>query len=212
MAPGTYPSYGDRYADILDHIRKKHPSERYTALNLQPLGLTPYPIYGTAYKGDLGVKTYSAKIHGVSGASRVSTLPRVRTGPAVNPPRAPTFSPAIPAPRYLSGLGNAGPVISRLPSRKRPTRTPSPTLTPAPRRPRIILGSPNVDESSGDSESEDEFPPLVTLFNKDSTIEPGSRDEPGRGPSLSSGSSSIVDSEFDPSARPDLDSDIVPDS
>lgn len=73
------PTCHNRYVDILDHIRKKHSTQSYTVLQLQPLGLTPCPTCGTACRGHLGVKTHGARIHGIIGASRISTPRRIRT-------------------------------------------------------------------------------------------------------------------------------------
>jgi hypothetical protein len=146
------PTCPGSYADPLDHIRKKHPNEAYTALQLQPLGLEPCPHCGTACKGSLGVKAHSAKIHGVQGSSRTSTLPRTRSQPT-QPPRATTFSPTLspralatptflalsqPAPRALgqSRWAVRTALLNQASTtRKRPARTPSPSIA----RPRARL-------------------------------------------------------------------------
>jgi len=96
----TCPTCTNRYADILDHIRKKHPDATYSALELQPLGLTPCPTCATACKGEHGVKTHSSKVHGAIGSSRVSTLPRTYT--------------TTPA---LAALPSSGPRTTPLPPR-----------------------------------------------------------------------------------------------
>jgi len=149
MAPYTCPTCLNDYVDILDHIRKKHPEEPYTALQLQPLGLTPCPICHTACRGEHGVKTHSAKIHGTIGTSRVSTLHRVRT---YIPQIAAAFSPAIgsvprlpqpprhpiarnsPIHRPESPRGNA--------AGKRPARSPSPGTQRPPLRQRLAVVIP----------------------------------------------------------------------
>ncbi|XMA08904.1 hypothetical protein WAI453_001695 [Rhynchosporium graminicola] len=80
------PICQNEYSDILDHIRKKHATEAYSALQLQPIGLTPCPICSTAYRGAHGVKTHSAKVHGIIGNSKVSTQHRIHTsGPSIAP-------------------------------------------------------------------------------------------------------------------------------
>ncbi|XMA16108.1 hypothetical protein WAI453_008899 [Rhynchosporium graminicola] len=78
------PTCQNEYSDILDHIRKKHATEAYSALQLQPIGLTPCPICSTACRGAHGVKTHSAKVHGIIGNSKVSTQHRIHTsGPLI---------------------------------------------------------------------------------------------------------------------------------
>ncbi|XMA12782.1 hypothetical protein WAI453_005573 [Rhynchosporium graminicola] len=80
------PTCQNEYSDILDHIRKKHATEAYSALQLQPIGLTPCPICSTACRGAHGVKTHSAKVHGIIGNSKVSTQHRIHTtGPLIAP-------------------------------------------------------------------------------------------------------------------------------
>ncbi|XMA18830.1 hypothetical protein WAI453_011621 [Rhynchosporium graminicola] len=80
------PICQNEYSDILDHIRKKHATEAYSALQLQPIGLTPCPICSTACRGAHGVKTHSAKVHGIIGNSKVSTQHRIHTsGPSIAP-------------------------------------------------------------------------------------------------------------------------------
>ncbi|XMA10241.1 hypothetical protein WAI453_003032 [Rhynchosporium graminicola] len=80
------PTCQNEYSDILDHIRKKHATEAYSALQLQPIGLTPCPICSTACRGAHGVKTHSAKVHGIIGNSKVSTQHRIHTsGPSIAP-------------------------------------------------------------------------------------------------------------------------------
>ncbi|XMA16790.1 hypothetical protein WAI453_009581 [Rhynchosporium graminicola] len=80
------PTCRNEYSDILDHIRKKHATEAYSALQLQPIGLTPCPICSTACRGAHGVKTHSAKVHGIIGNSKVSTQHRIHTtGPLIAP-------------------------------------------------------------------------------------------------------------------------------
>ncbi|KAH9210658.1 hypothetical protein DL95DRAFT_465671 [Leptodontidium sp. 2 PMI_412] len=75
------PTCKNNYSDILDHIRKKHPTDTYTTLQLQPIGLTPCPTCAIACKGAHGVKTHSAKIHGITGNSKISTQHRIHTAP-----------------------------------------------------------------------------------------------------------------------------------
>ena len=99
MAPFTCPTCAGTYQDPLDHLRKKHPTTAYTALQLQPLGLTPCPICGIACKGAHGIKTHSAKIHGTLGASRIPALrARDPPGDSPGPTRSWTFSPDLPPP------------------------------------------------------------------------------------------------------------------
>ena len=86
--PYKCPTCLGEYRDILDHIRKNHPHEAYTDLTLQPLGLSSCPDCGTACRGQHGIKTHGAKVHGTIGTSRTSTLPRRRTGTSVAPIRA----------------------------------------------------------------------------------------------------------------------------
>nr|AFI41156.1 reverse transcriptase [Pyricularia oryzae]AFI41157.1 reverse transcriptase [Pyricularia oryzae]AFI41158.1 reverse transcriptase [Pyricularia oryzae] len=121
------PTCNGVYADYNDHIRKKHPDERYTALQLQPLGLTPCPICKTACKNDLGVKTHLSKIHKISGASKISTQPRIRTENTDNTNSVPTssFNPVLPEIQTLTpGLNNSRWADN---PRKRRADTPSPT-------------------------------------------------------------------------------------
>jgi hypothetical protein len=114
------PSCKELYADILEHIRKKHPSEAYTDLQLQPLGLTSCPICATACRGTHGVKTHSAKIHGTIGTSSISTLPRAR----------------LPTPSLFDITSPRTPRASL--SRKRQARSPSPGLQRPQTRPRLV--------------------------------------------------------------------------
>ena len=134
MAPdlGLYscPTCQNKYADPLDHIRKKHPQESYTPLQLQAIGLVACPICGTACSSEHGVKTHSAKIHGTRGTSRVSTLPRVHI-------------PAPSAPRFTPDLGHHLPQLPRPKTpppirRKRQAESLSPTIQPLRQRPRPI--------------------------------------------------------------------------
>ncbi|KAH6658769.1 hypothetical protein F5X68DRAFT_178868, partial [Plectosphaerella plurivora] len=117
MAP--CPSCKGEYVDLLDHIRKKHPQDSYTALQLQPAGLTPCPTCGTACKGDLGVRTHAAKIHGIPGSSRRkgktpspgNSPPRrrrrpIEDSPSPSPPprRSESTLPPPTSPRGLGGV------------------------------------------------------------------------------------------------------------
>ncbi|KAK0103208.1 hypothetical protein ONS95_004088 [Cadophora gregata] len=84
--PFECPACKNEYIDILDHIRKKHPTDSFTELQLQPIGLVPCPTCATACKGAHGIKTHSAKIHGITGSSRVSTQHRIHTTPSASAP------------------------------------------------------------------------------------------------------------------------------
>ena len=84
--PFECPSCKNEYIDILDHIRKKHPIDSLTELQLQPIGLVPCPTCATACKGAHGVKTHSAKIHGIIGNSRISTQHRIHNTPSSSAP------------------------------------------------------------------------------------------------------------------------------
>ena len=141
------PSCKGKYTDILEHIRKKHPTDAYTALQLQPLGLTPCPICATACKGTHGAKTHSAKVHGVVGNSKTSTLPRIHT----QPPRASTFDPEIDSttptlPRIhtqpprastfdpeIDSTNTPYPILLSRANKRRPQTSQSP-ITPLPQR------------------------------------------------------------------------------
>jgi hypothetical protein len=187
MSTFQCPTCTNEYVDILDHIRKKHPTEPYTALELQPLGLTPCPICSTACKGEHGIKTHSAKIHGTIGSSRVSTLPRARIQAPQSPllpPRIATFSPRLQntsrfrptpsAPQPSSSteepLGWTSATISRALEgfqRKRPARTPSPGIERHPTRQRIAPPSLHfnangdlvpIDSAPGDPITSTEIP------------------------------------------------------
>ncbi|EEU33341.1 uncharacterized protein NECHADRAFT_88874 [Fusarium vanettenii 77-13-4] len=69
------PTCKGSYRDLLEHIRKKHPAETYTDRQLQPLGLVSCPYCGTACRGSHGIKTHSAKIHGIEGRKRLARTP-----------------------------------------------------------------------------------------------------------------------------------------
>src|SRR5687767_11746013 len=100
MATHQCPSCKASYKDILDHIRKKHPTTPFTTLQLQPVGLVPCPECGTACRSAHGAAAHMAKIHGITGAHRISTGLRIRTQPpgsATPAPRANTFSPDLQA-------------------------------------------------------------------------------------------------------------------
>ncbi|PVH67462.1 hypothetical protein DL98DRAFT_642167, partial [Cadophora sp. DSE1049] len=85
--PFECPSCKNEYIDILDHIRKKHPTNLYTKLQLQPIGLIPCPTCATACKGAHGVKTHSAKIHGIIGNSKpTAKRPAKSPSPGVERP------------------------------------------------------------------------------------------------------------------------------
>jgi hypothetical protein len=73
------PTCNQRYKDIQDHIRKRHPSAQYTRLQLQPLGLTPCDICHAAFKNTDGVKAHKAKVHQTPGTSTISTPRRTHT-------------------------------------------------------------------------------------------------------------------------------------
>jgi hypothetical protein len=92
---GPCPSCFTVYKDILDHIRKKHPTDQYTVLQLQPFGLLPCPTCFTACKGTHGIRTHQAKIHGISGTSTLSTPTRQHTAPPASTNRKrPASSPS----------------------------------------------------------------------------------------------------------------------
>ncbi|WKT49456.1 hypothetical protein QSH57_014386 [Fusarium oxysporum f. sp. vasinfectum] len=100
------------YKDILEHIRKKHPTEAYTDQQLQPLNLARCPHCSTACQGAQGIKAHSAKIHRIRGTSNISTLPRIRTYPATRAQYQP----------HPSTIALAKELAAR---RKRPAKTPS---------------------------------------------------------------------------------------
>ena len=173
MSSYPCPTCSGNYVDILDHIRKKHPQDAYTAIQLQPLGLTPCPTCATACKGEHGIRTHSAKIHGETGSSRVSTLPRNRTQ-LPPPPRAATFSPMLPNAPTLPQATNNGLGASRWATtqptsplstqRKRTANTPSPRTQRTATRQKIThiaIEDTSEDEASSDSES---LPSLSTLI------------------------------------------------
>ena len=152
MAQFECPTCTNEYVDILDHIRKKHPTEAYTELQLQPLGLTPCPHCKTACKGAHGIKTHSAKIHGTIGSSRVSTLPRHRTQvPYIPqnsspPPQIASFSPRLQNTSRFRPTASVPVTLQWTSSpeeeplqRKRHARTPSPGLERNPLRQRLVL-------------------------------------------------------------------------
>jgi uncharacterized C2H2 Zn-finger protein len=85
MASLACPSCNGLYKDILDHIRKKHPADQYTDQQLLPLGLVACPTCQTACRGQHGIHTHQAKIHGIQGNSRISTLPRPQLATPTNP-------------------------------------------------------------------------------------------------------------------------------
>lgn len=72
MVPCNMPN---RYADLSDHIRKRHPDESYSNLQLQPASLVACAICGTSCNDAHGIKTHAAKIRRVSGKSnRLNSL------------------------------------------------------------------------------------------------------------------------------------------
>jgi hypothetical protein len=133
------PTCQGGYRDLLEHIRKKHPTEPYTKQQLQPLGLACCPICYTACQGTHGVKTHCAKIHGIKGTARVSTQPRARdrrsSGPQSpirdlsSPPSSPSPAPRSPVgPRAYRGLLGKRLARSPSPPSQRPLRRIRPTL------------------------------------------------------------------------------------
>ncbi|KAL7916996.1 hypothetical protein ACQKWADRAFT_307897 [Trichoderma austrokoningii] len=63
------PSCLKPYGNMLEHIRKVHPTYGFSAAQLRPFSLIPCPICGTACKSSHGVSTHKQKAHGVVGAS-----------------------------------------------------------------------------------------------------------------------------------------------
>ena len=131
--PDLCPSCGLSYKDMLEHIRKKHPFDAYSDLQLQPFGLVSCPTCRTACRGAHGIKTHSAKVHGLAGASAISTLPRAASATtstansgsiAPHTPR-PSQQPRPPDPRINRG-------------QKRPAATPSPPTQRPRARPRTL--------------------------------------------------------------------------
>lgn len=142
MPSQACPSCSGCYRDMLDHIRKKHPSEPFTALQLQPFGLVDCPTCHTACKGTHGIRVHQSRVHGIEGTSRVSTLPRLRDVPA--PSAAPaqlTASNPFLARRQQPPPANRG--------RKRAANTPSPATQRPPLRPRAASSS-SLDSDSND--------------------------------------------------------------
>ena len=139
------PTCKGSYRDLLEHIRKKHPSKAYTNRQLQLLGLVSCPIYYTACLGTYGIKTHSAKIHGVKGTAHTSTQPRVRTivaSRASSPAKDPSSPPYSPpsSPPSSSNRSSIGPIAYKSSlQRKRPARSPSPQLQRPLRRLRPTL-------------------------------------------------------------------------
>ncbi|KAH9203081.1 hypothetical protein DL95DRAFT_322113 [Leptodontidium sp. 2 PMI_412] len=107
------PTCKNNYSDILDHIRKKHPTDTYTTLQLQPIGLTPCPTCATACKGAHGVKTHSAKIHGITGNSKISTQHRIHTAP-------PASASSIPLDPEIAFLQLLAPFRASAPTTRAP--------------------------------------------------------------------------------------------
>ncbi|KAJ3496972.1 hypothetical protein NLG97_g2259 [Lecanicillium saksenae] len=135
----TCPTCKRPYADILDHIRKRHAQEAYTDLQLQPIGLNSCPICHTACRGQQGINTHIAKIHNIPGASRTSTQARERTYPI----------PDVPASEYTatSRKRRASTEIGDWKARRRLPTTPE------------YPGTPEVPEGSIEGPSEPLEPP-----------------------------------------------------
>lgn len=145
--PSVCPTCQGAYSDILEHIRKKHPLEAYSDLQLQPLGLTRCPICSTACKGILGVQTHLAKAHKVAGASRVSTLPRANSDASIGSSRA--LGSAILAPDSTGALGP-----SRAPRRPQPSQLSRPrSPSPPPATPEARLPPLHPRNTGGSVES-----------------------------------------------------------
>lgn len=100
MPRGACPTCAGTYTDVLEHIRKKHPKVAYTDLELQPLGLCACPDCGTACTSAHGISTHRAKVHGIAGTSRVSTMPRAKPEGVKGPLSSPV-TPSPPPPRPL---------------------------------------------------------------------------------------------------------------
>jgi hypothetical protein len=144
MASYSCPTCDGSYKDILEHIRKKHPTEAYTDQQLQPLNLARCPHCSTACQGALGIKAHSAKIHGIRGTSNISTLPRIRT-----------YQP------HPSTIALAKELAAR---RKRPAKTPSPETARPSQRQRQQPSSPSPHPLLS---SQSLSPPQSSLFPED---------------------------------------------
>lgn len=117
----------------------------YTDLELQPLGLCACPDCGTACTSAHGISTHRAKVHGIAGTSRVSTMPRAKpegvkgplsspVTPSPPPPAAPTplsaytrasFLPAIPNTPEWPGTPSPAPGFVRGPNYISRSRSPT---------------------------------------------------------------------------------------
>jgi len=167
----TCPTCLNKYVDIHDHIRKKHPLESYTASELQPLSLTPCPTCGIPCKGEIGIKTHSQKIHGTIGSSRLAIQSRksnyasslaTPTNQLQNRPRNPlplrlpltssTFQPDILVPFLREQRKEAI-------GQKRQARTPSPGAQPSSSRQRVTSPTP-IRRVLGNIEVEDVYTDL----------------------------------------------------
>lgn len=147
MPSQVCPTCQGGYSDLLEHIRKKHPAETYTNQQLQPLGLVSCPHCATACRGLHGIRTHSAKIHGIEGKSHISTLLRPRTYIATRATSAfqasqseactsPNQASQNPISSYKAPLRRKRPARTPSPDRQRPSqrqRQLQPTLDPPPR-------------------------------------------------------------------------------
>jgi hypothetical protein len=147
MTNPTCPSCLNNYADILDHIRKKHPYDKYTTLQLQPLGLTPCPTCATACRGQHGVRVHQQKIHHITGLSKISTQPRLPSS------QQPDIIKASHQPTQ--------PTTPKLRTRKRAACTP----TPEQRR-------PSQKQRTYSSSSDTSLPSLADLLSPSQELKP----------------------------------------
>ncbi|EEU33888.1 uncharacterized protein NECHADRAFT_88811 [Fusarium vanettenii 77-13-4] len=195
------PTCKGSYRDLLEHIRKKHPAETYTDRQLQPLGLVSCPYCGTACRGSHGIKTHSAKIHGIEGQAHISTLPRPRTYIATRATSASRASLASSISPTRPNQASPGLVSYRgLIGRKRPARTPSPQLQRPTRRQRQLQPSPTLERPSSEEPTLEE-PTLDRPSSRESYRSFSSYEERGR-PSSPRSSSPAPSSPAPSSPRP----------
>ncbi|TXB98911.1 hypothetical protein FocTR4_00012312 [Fusarium oxysporum f. sp. cubense] len=161
MPSQVCPTCQGGYNNLLEHIRKKHPAKTYTNQQLQPLGLVSCPYCATACRGLHGIRTHSAKIHGIEGRAKMSTLPRPRTYIATRATNTLTASQSEPCTSPNQASQDLIPSYKASLRRKRPARTPSPDWQRPSQRQRHL--QPTLDPQEDLEKDPEEDPTLDPL-------------------------------------------------